>query len=380
MFRVLFLVTESPDGRQERHRLTAEQSLAIVAATNFKQRTRKMLEYYHADRLNFAVAGTPNRLEYDQGFFVKNGDGAADVKPIAHLYKSQVYQLAEYLDDPGGGSQPASHDRYVFAAAEPGGVLLLAPVRDDGSLPLRAQRRPAGRGRLRTRWGCPSRTSSASSATSSRSDGRRATSILAAQLVEPVDELGPTDAAPDVAAARYRAARFASCCRSGGCGIRQGARNRSSAASSSARELDRRGGHVLPEMREIGRSGNRDERRRAVQEPGERDLRRRGVVGGRDPLQRRLPRFASAPFRSGNHETNAMPAPSQTRRSSSCSRSARLYRVLNGGDRNDPPAPARAAPDRRSRSRCAGSFPRREAPRGLRPTPRTARPDRGEWR
>ena len=100
LLRVLFLVTESPDGEQQRHRLTADQSLAIVAATNFKQRVRKMLEYYHADRLNFAVAGTPNRLEYDQGFFVKNGDGSADVKPIAHLYKSQVYGLAEYLEIP----------------------------------------------------------------------------------------------------------------------------------------------------------------------------------------------------------------------------------------------------------------------------------------
>ena len=58
------------------------------------------MEYYHADRLNYAVAGTPNRLEYDQGFFVKQGDGAADVKPIAHLYKSQVYALAEYLGVP----------------------------------------------------------------------------------------------------------------------------------------------------------------------------------------------------------------------------------------------------------------------------------------
>ena len=59
-----------------------------------------MMEYYHADRLQYAVAGTPNRLEYDQGFFVKQGDGAADVKPIAHLYKSQVYRLAEALGIP----------------------------------------------------------------------------------------------------------------------------------------------------------------------------------------------------------------------------------------------------------------------------------------
>jgi NAD+ synthase len=65
-----------------------------------KQRTRKQIEYYHADRLNYAVIGTPNRLEYDQGFFVKNGDGSADVKPIAHLYKSQVYALAEHLGLP----------------------------------------------------------------------------------------------------------------------------------------------------------------------------------------------------------------------------------------------------------------------------------------
>jgi NAD+ synthase len=94
------VVVESPEGVQTKARLTPSAYLGIVAATNFKQRVRKMLEYYHADRLNYAVTGTPNRLEYDQGFFVKLGDGAADVKPIAHLYKRQVYQLAEYLGVP----------------------------------------------------------------------------------------------------------------------------------------------------------------------------------------------------------------------------------------------------------------------------------------
>jgi NAD+ synthase len=94
------VVVRSPAGAETRTRLTAEAYLGIVAATNFKQRTRMMIEYYHADRLNYAVVGTPNRLEYDQGFFVKNGDGAADLKPIAHLYKTQVYQLAKYLDIP----------------------------------------------------------------------------------------------------------------------------------------------------------------------------------------------------------------------------------------------------------------------------------------
>lgn len=99
-FSIHCLVAQAPDGSVTKVRLPLKPYLEIVAATNLKQRTRKMLEYCHADRLNFAVAGTPNRLEYDQGFFVKLGDGAADLKPIAHLYKSQVYQIAEYLGIP----------------------------------------------------------------------------------------------------------------------------------------------------------------------------------------------------------------------------------------------------------------------------------------
>ena len=94
------LVARDPDGVMHEADLGLREYLQIVAATNFKQRLRKTLEYYHADRLNFAVVGTPNRLEYDQGFFVKNGDGSADIKPIAHLYKTQVYALAEYLGLP----------------------------------------------------------------------------------------------------------------------------------------------------------------------------------------------------------------------------------------------------------------------------------------
>jgi NAD+ synthase len=99
-YRIFSLVAVSPGGKTVRIRLHHDTYLGILAATNFKQRTRKMMEYYHADRLNFAVVGTPNRLEYDQGFFVKNGDGASDLKPIAHLYKSQVYQLADHYAIP----------------------------------------------------------------------------------------------------------------------------------------------------------------------------------------------------------------------------------------------------------------------------------------
>lgn len=112
-YNISSLVVRTPDGEMRKVRLSANAYLGIVAATNMKQRTRKQLEYYHADRLNFAVLGTPNRLEYDQGFFVKNGDGAADIKPIAHLYKSQVYQLAAYLGVPAEIlSRPPTTDTY----------------------------------------------------------------------------------------------------------------------------------------------------------------------------------------------------------------------------------------------------------------------------
>ncbi|MEW6511408.1 MAG: NAD(+) synthase [Bacteroidota bacterium] len=94
------LTVQMPNGEVTSERMPAAAYLQLVAATNFKQRTRKMLDYYHADRLNYAVCGTPNRLEYDQGFFVKGGDGLADFKPIAHLYKTQVYAMARALSVP----------------------------------------------------------------------------------------------------------------------------------------------------------------------------------------------------------------------------------------------------------------------------------------
>jgi NAD+ synthase len=99
-YALFSVVVQAPTGETKTTRLPLNAYLGIVAASNFKQRTRKMMEYYHADSLNYAVAGTPNKLEYDLGFFVKGGDGAADFKPIAHLYKSQVYQMADFLGIP----------------------------------------------------------------------------------------------------------------------------------------------------------------------------------------------------------------------------------------------------------------------------------------
>ena len=112
-YRVFSVVDSNGRWPNVPERMPLDVYQEVLAATNFKQRVRKMMEYYHADRLRYAVAGTPNLLEYDQGFFVKLGDGAADLKPIAHLYKSQVYQLAEYLGVPEEICQrPPTTDTY----------------------------------------------------------------------------------------------------------------------------------------------------------------------------------------------------------------------------------------------------------------------------
>jgi NAD+ synthase len=88
----------TPEGEEKTKRLPPRDMLQIVAASNFKQRARMSMLYYHAELRNYAVIGTANKNEYDQGFFVKYGDGGIDIQAIAHLYKTQVYQLAEYLD------------------------------------------------------------------------------------------------------------------------------------------------------------------------------------------------------------------------------------------------------------------------------------------
>jgi NAD+ synthase len=97
---IFYLTIITPDGEEKSQRLSPRDYLQIVAASNFKQRTRMSMLYYHAELHNYAVIGTANKNERDQGFFVKYGDGGIDIQPIAHLYKTQVYQLAEYLDVP----------------------------------------------------------------------------------------------------------------------------------------------------------------------------------------------------------------------------------------------------------------------------------------
>ncbi len=100
MLNVFHLTVVAPDGREFSHRMPLREYYQITAASNFKQRTRMAMLYYHAEAQNFAVVGTANKNEHAMGFFVKHGDGGVDVQPIAHLFKSQVYQLAEVLDVP----------------------------------------------------------------------------------------------------------------------------------------------------------------------------------------------------------------------------------------------------------------------------------------
>ncbi len=122
---VTVLVVQSPDGHEQQVRLGPVEYRAIVAATNFKQRVRTAMTYHAADAWHYAVVGTPNRLEYSLGFFVKGGDGLADVKPIAHLYKGEVYQLARALAVPDAilrrppttdtFSMPQSQEEFYFS-------------------------------------------------------------------------------------------------------------------------------------------------------------------------------------------------------------------------------------------------------------------------
>jgi len=100
ILNVFMLTVVDPEGKEETQRIPVKELRQIVAASNFKQRTRMAFLYYHAELNHYAVIGTANKDEHDLGFFVKHGDGGVDLQPIAHLYKIQVYQLAEELDIP----------------------------------------------------------------------------------------------------------------------------------------------------------------------------------------------------------------------------------------------------------------------------------------
>jgi NAD+ synthase len=96
-FNFFTLTIEDTSGNVKTARLKKDALNGIIAATDTKQRTRMMHLYYYAELKNYLVCGTTNKSETVQGFFVKYGDGGVDIEPLAHLYKTQVYQLSEHL-------------------------------------------------------------------------------------------------------------------------------------------------------------------------------------------------------------------------------------------------------------------------------------------
>ena len=70
------------------------------ALGNLRARIRKNILYYYANSKNLSVLGSSDKSEYLIGYFTKFGDGAADVLPIASLYKTQIRELARFLGVP----------------------------------------------------------------------------------------------------------------------------------------------------------------------------------------------------------------------------------------------------------------------------------------
>jgi len=96
-FNFFTLTIVDPQGQTKTARLNNSQAKGIIAATCTKHRNRMLVQYYYAEKMNYFVCGTTNKSEALQGLFVKYGDGGVDIEPIAHLYKNQVFQLAEHL-------------------------------------------------------------------------------------------------------------------------------------------------------------------------------------------------------------------------------------------------------------------------------------------
>jgi NAD+ synthase len=141
---VFYLTIISPEGEEKAKRLNLRDYLQIVAASNFKQRSRMAMLYYHAERRNYAVVGTPNKNEHEQGFFVKWGDGGYDTAPLRHLYKTQVYQLAEHLNipreirlaTPTTDTYPAHSSQQEFFFRLPFEVMDLLWYAQEGGVPV----------------------------------------------------------------------------------------------------------------------------------------------------------------------------------------------------------------------------------------------------
>ena len=112
---------EVNDGNNQIHKikLSLNDYFTITAATNIKHRIRMTRLYFHAEKNNFLVCGTTNKAEFQQGYFVKYGDGGVDIEPLANLYKTQIYQLGKYLEIPNEIiDRKASPDTWSFGVSD----------------------------------------------------------------------------------------------------------------------------------------------------------------------------------------------------------------------------------------------------------------------
>ncbi|AKB19522.1 MULTISPECIES: NAD(+) synthase [unclassified Methanosarcina] len=80
-----------------KHRLKANDYLELIGLQGVKQRSRMVVQYIYAEKMNYVVCGTTNKTELVLGQFVKYGDGGVDLEPLADCYKTQIYALAKHL-------------------------------------------------------------------------------------------------------------------------------------------------------------------------------------------------------------------------------------------------------------------------------------------
>lgn len=77
-----------------------DEGLSSIRKGNIMARVRMIIVFDQAKKLECLVVGTENKSEHLLGYFTRFGDEASDLEPIVGLYKTQVYQLAEYLNVP----------------------------------------------------------------------------------------------------------------------------------------------------------------------------------------------------------------------------------------------------------------------------------------
>ena len=95
-----FLEILDDKNKKYQFKISTSEFLTLIASSSIKHRVRMTLLYYYAEKNNFCVVGTTNKSEFLQGYFVKYGDGGTDLEPLTNLYKSQIYQIGEFLKVP----------------------------------------------------------------------------------------------------------------------------------------------------------------------------------------------------------------------------------------------------------------------------------------